>query len=68
MIFENIEKLCKERKMSVAALESACGLGNATIRGWKNSNPRVNSLKRVADFLNVSMDALMREEGTDAKN
>lgn len=67
MIFNNIETLCKERKISISALEAACGLGNATIRGWKCSSPRVESLKRVADYFNVSIDELMREEETNAK-
>lgn len=50
MIFETIEKLCEERNISIAKLERDCGLGNATIRGWNESNPTVSNLKKVANY------------------
>lgn len=60
MIYENIKRLCEERGMSIAALEKECGLGNATIRGWIVSSPRVDRLKLVSDFFNVSIDELLK--------
>ena len=59
MIYENIIALCKREGISVAALESKCGLGNATIRGWENGNPRVDRIKPVADYFGVTVDWLM---------
>ena len=47
MILINISNLCRERKISIARLERETGLGNATIRGWAESSPTVDNLKRV---------------------
>lgn len=59
MIYEQILALCKEKHISVARLERECGLGNATIRGWENASPRVDLLKRVADYFGVTVDDLI---------
>ena len=62
MIFERISKLCAANGMSIARLEKEAGLGNATVRGWKDSAPTVMNLKAVADVLGVTIDELMKEE------
>lgn len=59
MILDNIQKLCKERGISVAKLERELGFGNATIRGWGSSSPNVDNLKKVADFFGVTVDSLI---------
>ena len=61
MIFTNISRLCKEKGVSVARLEKECGLGNATVRRWDTSSPNTDNLKRVADYLGVSIECLMSE-------
>lgn len=60
MIYQNIEEKCRERGISISALEKAVGLGNATIKGWNEANPRVDTLKRVADFFEVTVDELLK--------
>ena len=62
MLFERISALCKEHGISIAKLEKEAELGNATIRGWRDSSPRVDSLKKVADYFKCSVDDLLREE------
>ena len=59
MIFDNISRLCKEKGISIAKLERESGLGNATIRGWINSSPRVESLTKVAKILGCSVEDLL---------
>lgn len=59
LILDNIQKLCKERGISVARLERELGFGNATIRGWGSSSPNVDNLKKVADFFGVTVDSLI---------
>lgn len=56
MILEKIKALCKERGVSIAELEKRCNLGNATIRGWEQSVPRVDKLKSVADFFGLPLE------------
>ena len=62
MIYQNVLKLCEEHKISVAALERELGLGNATIRGWAKSDPRVTTIKAVADYFGVTIEDLLQEE------
>lgn len=61
MLFKNIEKKCKEKGLSISALEKSVGLGNATIKGWGESSPKVDNLKKVADFFGCTIDELMKK-------
>lgn len=62
MVFERIKKLCEAKNVSVSAVESACGFGNATIRGWQKCDPGAKKLKAVADYFGVTVDDLLKEE------
>ena len=61
LIYENIVSLCKSKNISVSKLEQETGLGNATIRTWRTSSPSVDRLKKVADYLGVTIDSLLSE-------
>lgn len=66
MILRRIEQWCKENKISVAALEKKCGLGNATINKWDKSIPRVDTLQKVSEVTGISIvDLLEKEENHD---
>ena len=65
MIYEKIVELCREKNISVSRLEKEAGLGNATVRGWKESDPTAKNLKAVADVLGVTVDFLLTaQDGT----
>ena len=71
MNFLRIRQLCDENKVSIAALEKSLGLPNGTIWNWQErvTNPRINNVKAVADYFNVTVDELIREpdeKSTDA--
>lgn len=59
MIYDNIEKICKDRGMSIRELEMQAGLGNGTIGRWKDGDPRVGTLQSVADVLDVPVASLL---------
>lgn len=61
MLFKKIEELCKKRNISISSLEKSCGLGNATIRGWKISKPSADNLKKVADYFGVAVDYFLND-------
>lgn len=63
MIFENVRRLCDKNGISICALESATELGNGTIGKWKNSSPRLETLKRVAEYFGVTVDELLSDQG-----
>ena len=62
MIYEKIKALADERGVSIASIERAVGLGNATIKGWLNSSPTAQNLKKVADFFGVSIEYFLTDE------
>ena len=66
MIYEKVLALCEERKIKVARLEKEVGLGNGTVRGWKNSIPGVTTLKKVSDYFGVGIEELLREDNDNA--
>ena len=59
LIYQKIVDLCKEKNISIRALEIACELSNGTVKHWKDSNPRVDSLKKVCDFFDITLDEIM---------
>ncbi len=62
MIVANIKALCKAKRVSLSEVERATGLGNGVIRRWDEVSPRVESVKRVADYFGVTVDDLLRKE------
>lgn len=63
MVLENIKALCKEKGVNIRTLEKEVGISNGTIGRWDTINPRVDTLKRVADYFNVSIDSLLSDKG-----
>ncbi len=61
LIIDNVKRLCVEHKTNFKRLEESIGLGNGTIGRWDKSVPNVDSLKKVADYFNVTVDALLRD-------
>ena len=59
MILKKVEELCFKRGISIAKLERECNIGNGTIAKWDESSPRVDSLKKVADYFGVKVDYLI---------
>lgn len=61
MILERVKELCEKNKISISRLEKECGLGNATVRYWKDSYPKVDTLKKVADYFHVPVDYFLSD-------
>nr|DAP73878.1 MAG TPA: repressor protein [Caudoviricetes sp.] len=61
LILKKIEELCKENNISIARLEKECEIGNATIRGWDKSSPKVENLKKVADYFGKDISYFIKE-------
>ena len=62
MIYDRVLQYCKTNNIPLYIFERECGLGNATIKGWKNSNPRIGSLQKVAKRMGVSIEKLLEDE------
>lgn len=60
-IYEKVKALCDEKKISVRALESATGIKNGTIGGWREHQPTLSRIQAVADYFNVPLEYFIRD-------
>lgn len=67
MLLKQIEEWCDKNKVSISALEKICGLGNATIRGWGVSKPRIDTLQKVSKATGIPINQLLEEEEKDVE-
>lgn len=66
-VYERIEKLRREQKISQGKLEKQLEFSNGSISKWKNSMPTPDRLKKVADHFGVTVDYLMTGEEASEK-
>ena len=57
-LYDRMCFIAKEKSLAISKIERECGLSNATIRRWATQNPRLDSVQKVAYYLNVSIDYL----------
>lgn len=63
-LVNKLKVLAKERNLSFSALERELGFGNGTIQKWDTSSPSCDKLLKLANFLNVSIDFLLRDDNS----
>jgi len=61
-IYNNVKNLCALNGTNVKNLEIAIGVGSATIARWNKVKPNAETLIKVADYFNVSLDYLVGRE------
>lgn len=66
-VFERIENLRKERKISQGKLEKELGFSNGSISKWKTSTPNPDRLQKLATYFGVSIEYLMTGENSSDK-
>lgn len=66
-MFETFETLVKQRKMKYADVAKGAGIPYSTITDWKAGRytPKLDKLKKIADFLNVSVEFLTTGKETE---
>lgn len=63
MFWETLTSLCADNDISPTALCSKLGFSNATATKWKKgATPHFITLKKIADYFNVSVDYLLGKE------
>lgn len=62
MDLDKIKALCAEAGISLAELERKTNTGNGVIAKWDEASPKLETVKRVADFFGVTIDELIRRE------
>jgi len=61
MLYDKIKNIAEQKDISIYRIEKDLDLSNGSIRKWNSSIPLSQTLKKVADYLNVSIDKLMEE-------
>lgn len=56
---ELIREKAKALGLNISQLESKAGIANGTIGGWKNSKPYAETLAKVANILDCTIDELL---------
>ena len=59
-LYNNIKKICDDRKIAITQLEKKAGLGNGTIGKWRDVTPNMASLEAVAKALELPTAELMK--------
>ena len=59
-LYENIKKQCKQKGISIAKLEREVKLSVGSISHWRVSDPKVGNVKAVADYLQCTIDELVK--------
>lgn len=67
-LVEKIKIECKKKKMSLAALERACGFGNGSIRKWDTSPTSLERITKVAAVLEIPISNLLDESPENEKS
>ncbi len=62
MLYDKIKAECMKRKISIKQLEEKTGLSNGAISKWKSVSPTVDNIKKVADYLELTVDELISEK------
>lgn len=61
-MYNKIKTLAKEKGVSINKMEKDLEFGSSTISKWSKSIPSVDKLKKVADYLDVTIDELLEDK------
>ncbi|WP_102412480.1 helix-turn-helix domain-containing protein [Beduinella massiliensis] len=66
-MYRKFEKLLESHGVTAYRVAHATGISTSTFSGWKNgrSSPKLDKLKRIADYFGVSISYFVEEENGD---
>lgn len=67
-IYTNIKKTCKQKGISVTKLEADLGFARSTIYKWDTHQPGIGKLKKVSDYLGVTMEYLLADQKSQVED
>lgn len=62
LIYDNICHEAKKRGISINSIEKETELGTGSLCKWNTVSPTVRNLKKVADYLGVTIEKLLEDE------
>lgn len=64
MFYDNLKNLCNQRGVKVTNVITSLGISQGNLSNWKNGRiPRADSIKKLADYFGVPVDALIYGDG-----
>lgn len=61
MLYDNVKAICDEKKISVGKMEKDLEFSNGSVCKWNENEPGVRKVQRVADYLGVPIEELLKE-------
>ena len=61
MLYNNVKKICEEKKVSISQLERDLEFPRSSVCKWNENEPGVTKVQKVADYLNVPNEKLLAE-------
>ncbi|HFI0134824.1 TPA: helix-turn-helix domain-containing protein [Streptococcus suis] len=61
MLYDKIKEVAKSRQVSIYRIERDLEFSNGSLRKWNDSKPSAISLKKVADYLSVSIEDILED-------
>lgn len=65
MIYENVKKACGQKNISIRKLETDLEFSNGSVCKWDRHRPSIDSVKKVADYLGLTIDNLLQTNQED---
>lgn len=67
MFYDYFAELCKHKGTSVSKACEDMGLSRAVAAKWKstNTNPRMDTVKKISDYFGITVDSLLMRELPD---
>jgi transcriptional regulator with XRE-family HTH domain len=61
MVFNKVLEYCRKNNLTIMAFEKMCGFGNGVVSGWKNGNPRIESLQKIEKATGIPISEWIME-------
>ena len=61
MLYNNVKKICEDKKISISKMERDLELPRSSICKWNENEPSVTKAKKVAEYLKVTVEQLLGE-------
>lgn len=65
MLYNNVKKLCEEKKISISQMERDLEFPRSSVCKWNENEPGVTKVQKVADYLKVPIEQLLEEDTTE---
>ena len=62
MLYDNVKALCDKHKISISSLERALEFPRSSICKWKENEPGIRKVQKVANYLDVPIERLLEDE------